>query len=141
MTRDKVTVKSDLLSDKCCCMMKNNRIFSITFTTWAFITARNEAGQGYVFTRVCDSVHRGRSRSLSRGSLAQGFSVLGFSFKGSLCPGVSVWGGLCQRDSPTLKSGQYTSYWNAFLLGPDLSSSFLQYNQIISRRSYLSVKL
>ena len=46
----------------------------------------------------------------------------GFVCSGGLCPGgVSLqgdrlWGGLCHGDPPLLwKSGQYTSYWNAFL--------------------------
>ena len=41
---------------------------------------------------------------------------------GGLCPGeslsrgVSVQGVLCQGDPPTVKGGQYASYWDAFLL-------------------------
>ena len=63
-------------------------------------------GQGYVFTRVCDSVDREGSWSLS-----QGVSVPGGLYPRGLCPGgslsrgvsvwgVSVWGGLCHEDPP-----------------------------------------
>ena len=76
----------------------------------------------------------GERGSLSRGDLCPGGSLS----RGSLCPGeslsrgvsvqelsvqgvVSVWGsqskeGLCQGDPHTVTSGQYASYWNAFLL-------------------------
>ena len=46
------------------------------------------------------------------GSLCQGVSVQGGLFlggRGSLC------GDLCQEDPHMVVSGQYTSYWNAFL--------------------------
>ena len=83
-------------------------------------------GQGYVFARVCDSVHRGGFQSSSQGDfclgglclggLCPGVSVpgglcLGVSVQGGLCPGavsvwgvsvwgVSVWGVLCHGDTP-----------------------------------------
>ena len=69
----------------------------ITFIYFfSFLQPTTKLGQGYVFTRVCDSVHRGIG----------------------LCPagGVSVWGSLCHGDPPTVMSGRYASYWNAFLL-------------------------
>ena len=81
--------------------------------------------------------------SLSR-VLCPGFSVQGISVRGlcpgGLCLGVCPWGSLsldrCQgdppdRDSPdrdppcTVKSGRYTSYWNAFLFGRLFSSWIL----------------
>ena len=65
--------------------------------------------EGNVFTPVCDPVHTG-----------------GVSVQGGLCSGVSVWGlypggslsrggSLSGRPPRTVKSGQYASYWNAFL--------------------------
>ena len=46
------------------------------------------------------------------GSLSGGISVQEGFCLGGLCPG---WG-LCQGDPPcSVKSGQYASYWNAFL--------------------------
>ena len=72
--------------------------------------------------------------SLSRRVSVQGVSVWG-SVQGGLCPGVSVsvqgisvsvqgvsvWGVSVQgrppeKDPPTVMSGRYASYWNAFLL-------------------------
>ena len=59
------------------------------------------------------------------GSLSRGVSVQGSLSKGSLFGGVSVWGvsvwgvsvqGVSVRETPCmLTSGQYASYWNAFL--------------------------
>ena len=50
-------------------------------------------------------------------SLSRWLSVQGVSVQGDLCLGGSLSkGGLCQGDHPrTVKSGRYTSYWNAFL--------------------------
>ena len=45
----------------------------------------------------------------------------GVSLSGRVCPGVSVQRDLCPGETPqtetscTMRSGQYTSYWNAFL--------------------------
>ena len=59
-------------------------------------------GQGYVFTRVCDSVHRGVSVSVPGG----GISIPGGSLSWA---GVSAQRGPCHG-----AGGRYTSYWNAF---------------------------
>ena len=63
--------------------------------------------QGNVFTPVCNSVHGGGSLSHDQGGLRLG----------GLCPGGSL-SGRPPRQSPlgTVMSGQYASYWNAFLL-------------------------
>ena len=55
---------------------------------------QRSCGQGYVFTRVCDSVHGG-------GGLPQ--CMLGYHPPGSRPPGIRS------------MSGRYASYWNAFL--------------------------
>ena len=98
--------------------------------------------QGNVFTSVCDSVHRGvfiiQEGSLSRGVSVQGgqgslsegglcprgLCTRGVPVQGGLCPergslsrqGSLSMGGLCQGDPHMVTCGQYTSYWNAFLL-------------------------
>ena len=96
----------------------------------------NEGCEGYVFTGVCLST-RGGSWSLSRVvSIGGGVLCPGvLCWAGGLCPegsllgaGVCVQGVLCLRgvcvqgvsvrESPhphTVTSGQYASYWNAFL--------------------------
>ena len=56
-----------------------------------FLPPATKLGQGYVFTRVCDSVHWG--------GLPQ--CMLGYT-----PPGV---------DTPRETSGRYASYWNAYL--------------------------
>ena len=111
-----------------------------TKRTICFFTARKRSiGQGNGFTHVCHSVHGGVSvpacttghmtgRYLSRGvsvqgrgslseeSLSMGVSVWGVSIYGGLCPGGSLSGGsLPERDPPTVTSGRYASYWNAFV--------------------------
>ena len=50
---------------------------------------------------------------------------------GGLCPGGSVSGGVSVRETPphlTVKSGQYASYWNAFLLQFMLSHGLLRFS-------------
>ena len=62
--------------------------------------------------------------SVPRGSLSSGVSVQGDLFPGGLCPGgflsgrgsLSEEGSLSWRPPGTVMSGQYASYWNAFLL-------------------------
>ena len=59
-------------------------------------------------------------RGMGSGSLSGGWGLCpgdGVSVQGGLCPvkEVFVQGGLCQGDPRTVKSGQYASYWNAFL--------------------------
>ena len=57
----------------------------ITFIYFfSFLPPTTKLGQGYVFTRVCDSVHRGESVSVLRGGL---------------CPGGLSLGGLCLGES------------------------------------------
>ena len=91
------------------------------------VTARKRSLRRLCFY-TCLSVilFTGGSESLSRGVSARGVSVRGVSVwgslsKGGLCPGGSLLGGLCPGGPllgrlPTVMSGQYTSYWNAFLL-------------------------
>ena len=55
-------------------------------------------------------------RSLSRGSLSRGSRYKQISLQGVSAQGVPVQGGLCPRGLCLVKSGQYASYWNAFLL-------------------------
>ena len=105
MTRDKVTVKWDFLSDKCCFTMKITGFSVLPLLHGHLLPPAMKLGQGYVFTRVCDSVHRGRSWSLSRGvsimsrgvsitegSLSWGSPSRGSLSRGSMSGGVSVWG-------------------------------------------------
>ena len=74
--------------------------------------------EGNVFTPVCDSVHGGRGVSV-RGSLSWGVSVQMGLYPG----GISVQGGVYVQEGslsgrpprPTVKSGRYASFWNAFL--------------------------
>ena len=53
-------------------------------------------GQGYVFIRVCDSVHRGEGVSVF--VLGGRVSVLGGLCPGGLCPRESLSGGSLSRD-------------------------------------------
>ena len=78
--------------------------------------------EGYDFTRVCDSVHRGRSAlggAAPEGVLLLGgVPALGGSAPGGMpAPGVPAPGGV---ETPPKADGdccgRYTSYWNAFLL-------------------------
>ena len=88
-------------------------------------TSKRSLGQGNIFTGIC--------LSTGRGSLSRRVSVKGSPFNGlclgGLCPGDlypggsvsrgSLSGGLCppeQRPPCMVKSRQYASYWNAFLL-------------------------
>ena len=92
-------------------------------------TRKRSLGQGNVFTPACHSVHRGWG-SLSRegvclgggSSLSSDVLYPGGLCPLGLCPGASVQGSLCPRGFPvmvvslhTVNSGQYASYWNAFL--------------------------
>ena len=79
--------------------------------------------EGHVFIPVCDSVH-GVGGALSRGLCPRGLCPGGSLSKGGLCLGDLCSGnslgclclGVFARKTPrTVKSGQYTSYWNAFL--------------------------
>ena len=90
--------------------MQSVRILLECYLVWrSFLRPATKLGHGYVFTRVCDSVHGGGG-FLSRGGLCPGgVSVPG----GSLSGGVSVRGACSPR---TVMSGRYASYWNAFLL-------------------------
>ena len=71
-------------------------------TTPDFLPPATKLEQGYVFTRVCDSVHGGVSVSVGGvwGVSIWGVSVLGGSLsRGGLCPGGSLSrGGLCPGD-------------------------------------------
>ena len=83
-------------------------------------------GRGVVCLRMHHRPHDQGVGSMSRGGLCPGGLC-----PGGLCPGVSIQGDLCpgslcpggsllerppDRDSPsTAMSGQYASYWNAFL--------------------------
>ena len=79
--------------------------------------------------------------SLSGGSLSRGVSVQGGLCPGGFCPGglcpgvVSVQGGLYQGDPRTIMSGQYASYWNAFLFGSAFSNHGFQHIIILQHVS------
>ena len=70
--------------------------------------------EGNVFTPVCDSVHSWVS---VQGGLCPGGIFVWGSLSKDVCPGGLCPGDLCQGDPPyhMVKSGWYTSYWNAFL--------------------------
>ena len=80
-------------------LLQCNRVwFSSSFfvgTTYLYYRPQRSCGQGYVFTRVCDSVNRGQSASAHAG----------------IPPPT-------QEADPGIRSmsSRYASYWNAFLL-------------------------
>ena len=63
------------------------------------LPSATKLGQGYIFTRVSDSVHRGSGGSLSWGSLSGGSLSRVVSVPGGLCLGGLCPGGLCPRGS------------------------------------------
>ena len=67
------------------------------------VTVRNVVGQGYVFTGVCDSVHRGGLSSMHWGDTPR-----------QTPPGQTLPLGRHPPDGHC--SERYASYWNAFLL-------------------------
>ena len=107
-----------------------------------FTARKRSLGQGNVFTCVCHSVYWWGGISVWCHFLSDCLVPCSFgrvsvsgpmSLLGSLCPGegaVCLGVSLCRgslsrgslsgrppnRDPRTVKSGQYTSYWNAFLL-------------------------
>ena len=97
--------------------------------------------EGYVFTHVCNSVHRGWSRSPSRGggSPSQGSPSLWVSVRvESLSRGVSVQGVSVMETLPSMvTNGRYASYWNAFLLLVDFKSVALP--RILENHSMRSI--
>ena len=58
-----------------------------------FVPPATKLRQDNVFTHVCDSVYRGVS--LSGVSLSRGISVQGVSVQGGVCPGWSLFRGVC----------------------------------------------
>ena len=93
------------------------------------ITARNEVGQCYVFTRVCDSVHRGEVEGSGRGvspgpypgrrlrGLAGGSPGPHLGRVARLTPGRWCVSQHALRQIPSADGyccGWYASYWNAF---------------------------
>ena len=109
-------------------------------------TARKRSlGQGNIFTCMCQSFcSQGRGAGLCMMSLPVWLTGLMFLL-GDLClcshvpsrvvsvQGASIQGGLCQGDPPghrptdMVKSGQYASYWNAFLF----------YNRVVFKNVYI----
>ena len=100
-------------------------------------------GQGYIFTGVCDSVHRG-------GCLLPGICSQGGAWsRGVSAPeGCLVWGvsvprgsgpGRCLVETPLLGRlllWRYASYWDAFLLSVVLTYrvTFVNMNNRIDRK-------
>ena len=86
-------------------------------------------GQGYIFTGVCDSVHRGGVCSgggrLPGGCLLQGGGLLP---KGCLLLGSGVCSqGVCLVETAPRDGhccGRYASYWNAFLFEKNCNYHF-----------------
>ena len=103
-------------------------VLVVTVLLVTLLPPATKLGQGYVFTHVCDSVHRGvlcpsmhhRSHDLG-GSLSRGVSVWGVSVQGGFlsrggggfCPGGLCPGGSLSRGS--LFGG--ISIWRGSLLG------------------------
>ena len=94
------------------------------------VGSTHPTGMQSCFTFVCLCMKGGlcQGRSLSRGVSVQRVSVQGVSVKGCLCRGDlcpvgfrssgSLSNGVSVRETPppTVKSGQYAFFWNAFLL-------------------------
>ena len=76
----------------------------------------NEVCEGYVFTGVCHSVHRGRACVVASGGRGMhGCSLGGMcGCSGGVCM-VALGGGCGFFDEIRSMSGRYASYWNAFL--------------------------
>ena len=97
----------------------NNRVSNLSRM---LLPPANEVCEGYVFTRVCHSVHRGEGWSgPGRGCLLWGVPGPG----GACSGGGRVWSqgevtcsGGCLVETPPdgYCCGRYASYWNAFLL-------------------------
>ena len=96
-----------------------------------FLLPTTKLQLGNVFTRVCDSVHRGVSVQwgLCLEGLCPGVSVHWVSVWGSLsrpavrlCVGCKG-GGISVHTRCTVMCGRYASYWNAFLLDIHPSST------------------
>ena len=80
-----------------------------------FYRPQTKLQEGDVFIPVCDSVHGGGGRSLSRG-------VSG--------------GSLSRRPPHTVKSGRYASYWNALLLNGKLLRDLTFYSVVLLQDYY-----
>ena len=88
------------------------------------ILITTKLGQGYVFTGICDSVHRGGSPA-GRTPPWQG-DPPGKEVDRENTPGKETPLGRTPppsretpqgRPPPAIRSGRYASYWNAFLFG------------------------
>ena len=80
----------------------------------AFYRPQRSCGQGYVFTRVCDSVYRGGSASVHAGiPTPPGAGTP----QRQTPPGVGTPPTPRKQAPPGIRSmiGRYASYWNAFL--------------------------
>ena len=85
------------------------------------LPSATKLGQGYIFTGVCDSVHRGPL--FPGGLLLGGAWSREVCFGGAWSWGVCSWGGAwlgecCLMETPRdgYCCGRYTSHWNAFLI-------------------------
>ena len=100
---------------------------SVSMGNIPIFTARNEVGQGYIFTGVCDSVHRGGSASVHAGIPHPPSKAGPPTGKADpLSKETPLWQGrppgkeiplcsACWEIQST--SAQYASYWNAILVG------------------------
>ena len=125
-----------------CCLQL---VISTSSPTCTLLPPATKLGQGYIFTGVCDSVHRGEGMHGCRGACVvaggghvwlpggmhdcQGACVVarGHAWLPGGCMAVGghawLWGAcmvagrVCMGyDEIRSMSGQYASYWNAFLL-------------------------
>ena len=80
----------------------SNSNVSVCIQFLNFYRPQRSCGQGYVFTRVCDSVHGGGGSA---------------SVHAGIPPGKETPPGRRHPPLPTIRSmsGRYASYWNAFL--------------------------
>ena len=92
----------------------------------------NKVCEGYVFTGVC-LYTGGRSLGLCPGGLSLrpggGLCQGGLCLGGVCLEGVSVQGGLSRRP-PMVMSGQYASYWNAFLFDKTFAKNCMKRKEI-----------
>ena len=96
--------------------------WAMVLATSSLLPPANEVCKGYVFTRVCHSVHRVGIRG--RGACeAGGMHGRGCAWQGACVSGGAWWGCACMVGGMRGRyyeirsmSGWYASYWNAFLL-------------------------
>ena len=120
-------------------------------TRITFLPSANEVCEGYLFTRVCHSVHGGVSRPYPGGrlrGLAGGVSrpipreeVGGSGQGGSPGPGPGVYPSM-HRGRPQPPEGyccgRYASYWNAFLFHSGIETPFVSVDHLLAYHKWRS---